>query len=38
MEFPCLFYDSVDIGNLISGSSALSKSMLYIWKFSDQVL
>ena len=33
LEFPCLFYDSADVGNLISGSSAFSKSSLYIWKF-----
>ena len=34
----CFFYDPVDIGNLMSGSSALSKSSLYIWKFSVHVL
>ena len=28
----------MDVGNLISGSSATSKSSLYIWKFSVQVL
>ena len=33
LEFPCFFYDPVDIGNLISHSSAFSKSSLYIWKF-----
>ena len=33
LEFPCFFYDPTDIGNLISGSSAFSKSSLYIWKF-----
>ena len=33
-----LFNDPVDICNLISGSSALSKSSLNIWKFSVQVL
>jgi len=37
-EFPCFFYDAVDIGNLISGSSAFSKSSLYIWKFSIHIL
>ena len=31
-------YDPVDIGNLISGFSALSKSSLNIWKFTVQVL
>ena len=30
LEFPCFFYDPVDVGNLISGSSAFSKSSLNI--------
>ena len=34
LEFSCLFYDPMDVGNLISGSSAFSKSSLYMWKFS----
>ena len=34
LEFPCIFYDPTDVSNLISGSSAFSKSSLYIWKFS----
>ena len=34
LEFSCFFYDPVDVGNLISGSSAFSKSNLNIWKFS----
>ena len=38
LEFPCFFCDSVDVGNLISGSSASSKSSLYIWNFSVHVL
>ena len=38
LEFPCFFYDSVYVGNLISGSSAFSKFSLYIWKFSVHVL
>ena len=38
LEFPCFFYDSTDVGNLISGSSAFSKSSLYIWKFLVYVL
>ena len=38
LEFPCFFCDVVDIGNLISGSSAFSKSNLYIWKFSVHIL
>ena len=37
LEFSCLFYDPTDVGNLISGSSALSKSSLNIWKFSVHV-
>ena len=38
LEFPCLFYDPTDVGNLISGASAFSKSSLNIWKFSVHVL
>ena len=38
LEFPCFFYDSVFVGNLISGSSAFSKSSLNIWKFLIHVL
>ena len=38
LEFPCLFYDPAYVGNLISGSSAFSKSTLYIWKFLVHVL
>ena len=38
LEFPCFLYDPADVGNLISGSSAFSKSSLYIWKFSVHVL
>ena len=37
-KFPCFFYDSTDGGNLISGSSAFSKPILYVWKFSVHVL
>ena len=33
LEFPCFLYDPMNIGNLIYGSSAISKSSLYIWKF-----
>ena len=33
MEFSCFFYDPKDVGSLVSGSSAFSKSSLYIWKF-----
>ena len=38
LEFPCFFYDPVDVGSLISGSSAFSKPSLYIWKFSVHIL
>ena len=38
LEFFWFFYDPADVGNLFSGSSAFSKSGLYIWKFSVQVL
>ena len=38
LEFPCFFYNPTDVGNLISGSSAFSKSNLNIWKFSVPVL
>ena len=38
LELSCFFYDSMDVGNLISGSSAFSKSSLYIWKFSVPIL
>ena len=38
LEFSCFFYDPADVGNLISGSSAFSKSSLNIWKFSVHVL
>ena len=33
LEFLCFSYDPTDVGNLISGSSAFSKPVLYIWKF-----
>ena len=33
----CFFNDPTDVGNLISGSSAFSKSRLNIWKFSVHV-
>ena len=38
LEFPCFLYDPVDVANLISGSSAFSKSSLNIWKFLVHVL
>ena len=38
LEFSCIFYDPTEFGNLISGTSAFSKSSLNIWKFSVHVL
>ena len=38
LEFSCFLYDIMDIGNLISGSSAFSKSSLNICKFMVHVL
>ena len=38
LEFSCFFYDPTDVGNLISGSSAFSKSSLNIWKFLIHIL
>ena len=38
LELSCFFHDPVDAGNLISGSSAFSKTRLNIWKFMVHVL
>ena len=38
LEFSCFLYDPTDVGNLISGSSAFSKTSLNIWKFSVHIL
>ena len=38
LELSCFLYDSVDVGNLISGSSAFSKTRLNIWKFTVHIL
>ena len=38
LEFPYFFYDPTDVGNLISGSSAFSKSSLNVWKFSVHII
>ena len=38
LELSCFFYDPKDVGNVISGSSAFSKTSLNIWKFSVHVL
>ena len=37
-ELSCFFDDPADVGNLISGSSAFSKTSLNIWKFTVHVL
>ena len=37
-ELSCFFDDPTDVGNLISGSSAFSKSSLNIWNFTVHVL
>ena len=34
LELSCFFHDPADVGNLISGSSAFSKTSLNIWKFT----
>ena len=38
LELSCFFDDPMDVGNLISGSSAFSKSSLNIWKFMVHIL
>ena len=38
LELCCFFDDPTDVGNLISGSSAFSKTSLNIWKFMVHVL
>ena len=38
LELSCFLYDPVDVGNVISGSSAFPKSSLNIWKFLVHVL
>ena len=38
LELSCFFDDPTDVGNLISGSSAFSKSSLNIWKLTFHVL
>jgi len=37
LEFSSFFYDPADVGNLISDSSAFSKSSLNIWKFTVHI-
>ena len=38
LELSCFFDDPTDVGNLLSGSSAFSKSSLNIWKFTVHLL
>ena len=38
LEFSCFFDDPADVGNLISGSSAFSKTSLNIWNFIVHIL
>ena len=38
LELSCFFYDPIDVGNLISGCSAFSKTSLNIRKFTVHVL
>ena len=38
LELSCFFYDPADVGNLISGSPAFSKTSLNIWKFTVHIL
>ena len=38
LELSCFFDDPSNVGNLISGSSAFSKTTLNIWKFTVHVL
>ena len=38
LELSCFFDDSADVGNLISSSSAFSKTSLNIWKFTVHIL
>ena len=38
LELSCFLSDPIDVGNLISGSSAFSKTCLNIWRFAVHVL
>ena len=37
LELSCFFCDPTDVGNLTSGSSAFSKSILNIWEFTVHI-
>ena len=37
LELFCFFHDPADVGNLISGSSAVSKTSLNVWKLTANV-
>ena len=38
LELSCFFNDPADVGNLIFGSSAFSKTSLQVWKFTVHIL
>ena len=38
LEFSCFLDDPTNVGNLVSGSSAFSKTSLNIWKFTVHIL
>ena len=38
LEFSSFFYNPTDVGSLISGSSAFSKTSLNIWKFTVHIM
>ena len=38
LELSCFQHEPADVGNLISGSSAFSKTSLNVWKFAVHVL
>ena len=38
LELSCFFDDPADVGNLVSGSSAFTKTSLNIWKFTVHIL
>ena len=38
LELSCFYNDPADVGNLVSGSSAFSKTSLNIWKFTVHIL